>query len=155
MLGPLLVWMDLGRACKLTKSRRRIIKKWRLDRFEIEDVTANYQRAVEEQVKRFSESIGQKVDEGLKGHALVGKVLREWECMVNRVAKSEVGKKMIVCGKSAWWWESEVKDENNFRRKVYKNVLRGCEDAVEDYCKLRKKAKDLVRKKKMIFGIML
>ena len=23
-----LVWMDLGRACKLTKSRRRIIKKW-------------------------------------------------------------------------------------------------------------------------------
>ena len=74
-----LVWMDLGRACKLTKSRRRIIKKWRLDRFEIEDVRANYQRVLEEEVKGFSKIIRQKVDKGLKGHALVGEVLREWE----------------------------------------------------------------------------
>ena len=36
-------------------------------------------------------------------------VLREWECIVNRVAKSEMGEKMTVCGKSARWWESEVK----------------------------------------------
>ena len=81
-----LVWMDLGRACKLTKSRRRIIRKWHLDRFEIEDVKANYQRALEE-VKGFSESIRQKVNKGLKGHALVSEVLREWECIVNRVAR--------------------------------------------------------------------
>ena len=69
MLGPLLVWMDLGRACKLTKSHRRIIKKWHLDRFEIEDVRANYQRALEEEGKGFSENIRQKVNKGLKGHA--------------------------------------------------------------------------------------
>ena len=92
MLGPLLVWMDLGRACKLTKSRRRVIKKWRLDRFELEYVRANYQRALEE-VKWFSESIRQKVNMRLKGHALVGEVLREWKCILNRVAKSEVGRK--------------------------------------------------------------
>ena len=42
----------------------------------------------------------QKVNKGLKGNALVGEVLREWECVVNRVAKSEVEEKMIVCGKS-------------------------------------------------------
>ena len=47
--------MDLGRACKSTKSCRRIIKKWCLDRFEIEDVRATYQRALED--KGFSESI--------------------------------------------------------------------------------------------------
>ena len=69
--------MDLGRACKLTKSRRRIIKKWLLDRYEIEDVRANYQRALEEVVKEFSESIRQKMNKGVKGHTLVGKVLRE------------------------------------------------------------------------------
>ena len=39
------------------------------------------------------------MNEGLKGQSLVGEVLREWECIVNRVAKSEVGEKMIVCGK--------------------------------------------------------
>ena len=53
--GHFLVWMDLYRVCKLTKSQRCIIKKWRLDRFEIEDVRANYQRVLEE-VKGFSES---------------------------------------------------------------------------------------------------
>ena len=109
MLGPLLVWMDLGRVCKLTKSCRRIIK-WHLDRFKINDVRANYQRALEE-VKGFSESIRQKVNKRLKGHALVGEVLKEWECIVNRVAISEVGEKIIVCGKSARWWDSEVEDK--------------------------------------------
>ena len=78
----------------------------------------------------------------------MGEVLREWECIVNRVAKSEVGKKMIVCGKSARWWDSEVKNKINSRRKVYKNVLDGNVDAWEDYCKVRKEVKDLVRKKK-------
>ena len=145
-----LVWMDLGRACKLTKSHRRIIK-WRLDRFEVEDVRSNYQRALEEEVKEFSKSIRQKVNKGLKDHALVGEVLREWEYIVNRVAKSEVGKKMIVCRKSARWWESEVKDKIISRRKVYKNVLDGNVDAWEDYCKLRKEVKDLAK----IFGMML
>ena len=53
MLRPLLVWMDLGRACKLTKSHRRIIKKWCLDRFEVEDVRSNYQKALENEVKGF------------------------------------------------------------------------------------------------------
>ena len=52
----------------------------------------------------------------LKGHALVGEVLMEVESIVNRVARREVGEKMIVCGKSARWWESEVKDS---RRKLY------------------------------------
>ena len=41
-----LVWMELGRACKLTKSHRRIIKKWYLDRFEVEDVRSKCKKCV-------------------------------------------------------------------------------------------------------------
>ena len=56
---------------------------------------------------------------------------------------------MIVCGKSARWWNSEVKDKINSRRKLYKSMLGGNVDAWEDYCKLRKEVKDLIRKKKI------
>ena len=136
-----LVWIELGRACKLTKGRRRIIKKWCLDRFEVEDVRSNYQKAFEKEVKGYSESIRQKMSKGLKGHALVGEVLREWESIVNRVAKREVGEKMIVCGKSARWWDSEIKDKINSRRQLYKSMLDGNVDAWEDYCKLRKEVR--------------
>ena len=66
-----LVWMELGRACTLTKSCRRIIKKWCLDRFEVEDGRSKYQRALEEG-KGFSESIRQIMSKGMKGHSSVG-----------------------------------------------------------------------------------
>ena len=89
------------------------------------------------------------MSKGLKGHALVSEVLREWESIVNRVAKREVGENMIVCGKSASLWDSEVKDKINSRRKLYKSMLDGNVDAWEDYCKLRKEVKDLIRKKKI------
>ena len=36
------------------------------------------------------------VQKGIKGHGLVSEVLHEWESIVNRVAKKEVGEKMIV-----------------------------------------------------------
>ena len=35
--------------------------------------------------------------------------MHEWEDIVNRVAKSVVGEKTIVCGKSARWWDTGVK----------------------------------------------
>ena len=41
------------------------------------------------------------MNKGLKGHASVGEVLREWESIVNGIVKSEVGEKVLVCGKSA------------------------------------------------------
>ena len=42
--------------------------------------------------------------------SLVSEVLQEWEGIVNRVAKMEVGEKVIVCGRSARWWDSEIKE---------------------------------------------
>ena len=41
----------------------------------------------------------------MKGYDLVNEVLMEWE---NRVAKSEVGEKMIVCGRAARWWDKKI-----------------------------------------------
>ena len=33
----------------------------------------------------------------------------------NRVARKEVGEKMIVCGTAARWWENEIKGKISFR----------------------------------------
>ena len=33
-----LVWMDLGRTSKFIKKRKKIVRKWRLDMFEIHEV---------------------------------------------------------------------------------------------------------------------
>ena len=41
------------------------------------------------------------MQKGMKGHELVNLVLHEWESMVNRVARKEIGEKLIVCGRAA------------------------------------------------------
>ena len=51
--------------------------------------------------------IKRKVEGGMKGHDLVNEVLREWESIVNRAAKREVGDNMIVRGRAARWWDNE------------------------------------------------
>ena len=34
-------------------------------------------------------------------------VLKEWEGIITRVAKGMIGKKLIVCGWAAKWWDDE------------------------------------------------
>ena len=46
----------------------------------------------------FLESVKGKLEGGMKGYDLVNEVLMQWENIVNRVTKSEVGEKMFVCG---------------------------------------------------------
>ena len=89
------------------------------------------------------------MQKGIKRHELVSGVLHEWESTVNRVAKKEVGEKMIVCGRAARWWDSELKDKISLRREVYKKVIRGREDLWDEYCRLRKEVKELVRQKQL------
>ena len=48
---------------------------------------------------------------GIKGHELVRGVLHEWESILNRVARNEVGERMIIYGRAAKWWDSELKDK--------------------------------------------
>ena len=55
----------------------------------------------------------------MNGHRLVCNVLQEWEEIVNRVAKSKVGEKVIVCGRSARWWNGECKERIALKRYVH------------------------------------
>ena len=59
----------------------------------------------------------------MKRHSLVSEVRKEWETIVNSVAKTVVEKKMIVCGRSARWWDSEIKDRIALRQELNKKVV--------------------------------
>ena len=141
--------MELGRTTKTTRKAKRVIRKWRLERFEDREVKLKYQNALRAEVSGFSESIRGKIEKGMKGHSLVSEVLQEWEGIVNRVAKMEVGEKVIVCGRSARWWDSEIKERIALRRQLYKKVISGQDDLWDEYCRLRREVKDLVREKKL------
>ena len=141
--------MELGRTAKNFKKEKHVIRRWRLERFDEDEVKLRYQNALKAEVHGFSESVKSKLEEGKKGYDLVNEVLREWENIVNRVAKSEVGGKMIVCGRAARWWDSEIKEKISLRRELYKKVINGREDIWDEYCRLRKEVKELVREKKL------
>ena len=85
------------------------------------------------------------MQKGLKRHELVSGVVHEWESIVNRVARKKAREKKIVCGRAARWWDSELKDKISLRREVYKMVIRGREDLWDEYCRLLKQVKELVR----------
>ena len=65
------------------------------------------------------------------------------------LAKCELGEKMIMCGRTARWWDEQIKDKINARREVYKKVVNGREDLWGEYCRLRKEVKQLVIEKKL------
>ena len=56
---------------------------------------------------------------------------------------------MIVCGRAARWWDNEIKEKISLRREVYKNVIKGWEDLWDEYCRLCREMKELVREKKL------
>ena len=110
MFRPLLlVWVELGRTAKNYKNGKHAIRRWCLDRSGDDEVKLRYQNQLRAEVHGFLESIRRKVEGGMKGHDIVNEVLREWESIVNRVAKREVGDKMIVCGRAARCWDNEIK----------------------------------------------
>ena len=91
------------------------------------EVKLKYQNALRAEVSGFSESIRGKIEKGMKEHSLVSEVLQEWEGIVNRVAKIAVGEKVILCGRSATWWDSEIKERIALRWELYKKVISGRE----------------------------
>ena len=145
----LLVWMELGRTSKTSKKITRVIRGGRLDRFGDDEVKLSYQNALMAEVHAFSESTKSKIERGMKGQDLVNEVVMELESVVNRVAKSELGEKMIVCGRATRWWDEQIKDKINARRKVYKKVVNGWDDLWGEYCRLRKEVKQLVIENKL------
>ena len=127
--------MELGRAAKNFKKGKRVIRRWRLDIFGDDEVKLRYQNGLRAEVH---ELIKRKVEGGMKGYDLVKEVLREWESIVNRVAKRKVGDKIVVCGRAARWWDKELKEKVSLRREVYKKVIKGREDLWDEYCYVEK-----------------
>ena len=66
----------------------------------------------------------------MEAHDLVDEVLREWESNVNRVAKRDVGDKMIVWGGAARWWDNE---KITLRQKCIRRVGKVCGISTVDY----------------------
>ena len=56
--------MELGRTAKKGK---RVIRRWRLDRFGDDEVKLRYQNGLRAEVHGFSESIKRKVERGHEG----------------------------------------------------------------------------------------
>lgn len=104
-----------------------MIMKWQLDRFVEDEVKLSYSNVLKAEVES-----QEKAREGYKGYRAGWGVLEEWECIVNRVAKAKVGKKVIVCGRSVRWWDNEVKEKIQERREVYRRIVRGEEDLWEE-----------------------
>ena len=144
-----LVWLELGRVAKCCRKQKRTIRKWRLDRFAEDRVKGKYCQALRAEVESFSESIWEKVVQGMRGRELVSEVLEDWESIVNKVAKAEVGEKVVVCGRAARWWDDEIKAKIEQRRELYKRILRGEDGLWEEYVRLRKEVKQLVTEKKL------
>ena len=79
--------MELGRVAKCSTREKRVIRKWRLDRFDDAEVKRRYQSALKSEVSGFVECVSRKEYEGITGMELVDEVLMEWERVVNRVAR--------------------------------------------------------------------
>ena len=120
-----------------------------MDRFAEDGVKGKYCQALRAEVESFSESIREKVVQGMRGRELVSEVLEDWESIVNRVAKAEVGEKVVVCGRAARWWDDEIKAKIEQRRELYKRILRGEDGLWEEYVRLRKEVKQLFTEKKL------
>ena len=85
-----LVWMELGRVTKRGKKVKCVLRRWCLERFDDIKVRATYQKVFQAEVLGFTENISGEWHEGI--YPLVQEVAHEWEDIVNRVAKSVVGK---------------------------------------------------------------
>ena len=108
-----------------------------------------YKEALKGEVEAFSESIRERVSEGMRGSWLVNAALEQWEQVVKKVASTEVGEKVIVCGRAVRWWDDEIKQKIEERRELYRKILRGQGDLWGEYTKLHREVKSLVIEKKL------
>ena len=124
---------ELGWASKTSKKRKRVIRRWRLDRFGDDEVKLSYQNALMAEVHELSESTNSEIERGMKGQELVNEVVMEWESVVNRVAKCELGEKMIVCGGMSRSKIKLTQDGRYIRRLLM--VWKICGVSIVDYGK--------------------
>ena len=95
-----LLWLELGRLTKRHTKGKRVIKKWRLDRFDDKEIVIRYKKALSIEEPNFIKEIRSIEESDIHGHALIQEVLNSWEKRVTKVAKSVIGEKTVVCGRS-------------------------------------------------------
>ena len=78
----------MGRTAKNCRKQKRTI---RLVKFGDDVVREKYCEALQAEVEAFSEGISHMEEGGMRGNELVEGVLKEWENIVNRVARDTVG----------------------------------------------------------------
>ena len=89
----------VGPATKCFKKQKRTIRKWRLDRLADEGVRVKYKEALKAEVEAISESVRERVSEGMRGSGVVNTAVEEWEQTVKKVASAEVRRRE---GRSVW-----------------------------------------------------
>ena len=104
-----LLWLELGRLTKRHTKGKRVIKKWRLDRFDDKEIVIRYKKALSIEEPNFIKEIRSIEESDIHGHALIQEVLNSWEKRVTKVAKSVIGEKTVVCGRSTKWWMKKLK----------------------------------------------
>ena len=146
-----LLWLELGRLTKRHTKGKRVIKKWRLDRFDDKEIVIRYKKALSIEEPNFIKEIRSIEESDIHEHALIQEVLNSWEKRVTKVAKSVIGEKTVVCGRSTKWWDEEIKGKIKQRREVYKRFRHNGDSKLwTEYCKLRKEVKQLVIEKKLV-----
>ena len=78
--------MELGRTVKTPKEQKRVIKKWRIERFQDEEGRQKYQEALSGEVDGFQGRVRKWKTQGLRGSELVKAVVQDWEETVKRIA---------------------------------------------------------------------
>ena len=142
--------VGLGRLTNRHTKGKRVIKKWRLDRFDDKEIVIHYKKALSIEKPNFITEIRSIEERNLHGHALIQEVLNAWEKHVTKVAKTVIGEKTVVCGRSTRWWDEEIKGKIKQRREVYKRFRHNGDSKLwTKYCKLRKEVKQLVIEKKL------
>ena len=69
--------MEIGRVTKRCKMVKRVLRRWRLEKFDDVKVRLTYQKALQVEVLGFTESVSQKVESGMKGELLVQEIVHE------------------------------------------------------------------------------
>ena len=84
--------MELGRTAKNFKKEKRVIGRWRLERFDEDEVKLRYQNALKVEVHGFSERVKSKLEGGMMGYDLV---LMEWENITQYSSTVYIGMALV------------------------------------------------------------
>lgn len=154
-----LLLFDVPRA-KVKKSKPKKLFKWRVEKLQSEETQERYTEEIEKASKYIENTMDEIVQSnGLsaeeKATGLAALLQRE----VERIASECVGKKMIIEGRAARWWDSEVRDAVKTRRQVYEKIKETRQGSTEtsaaavqqletEHRNMRKTVKKMIRAKK-------